>query len=168
MSDVQVLVDPSRRFEGVQLALPSQCRRCVIARRSSAWSVCDFMRPCSADFISLAVFNAFAQARQCVRPRPIEAPQFLQKLSGRGGLIDGASGGAFLASRRCNCVSLVGGRCSGAPGLLLQSARETSSAIGATARPQVGTVSERPAAKVPVRRQLPLRSSKNHSRLSVS
>jgi hypothetical protein len=50
----------------------------------------------------------------------------------------------------------------------LEKACATHSATGATARPQVGAVSESCFANDPINRQLPFRSSKNHSRFSVS
>ena len=49
-----------------------------------------------------------------------------------------------------------------------QSVRATHSAKGATARPQVGAVSDNRAVNNPIRRQLPSRCSKNHSRPSGS
>ena len=49
-----------------------------------------------------------------------------------------------------------------------QSARVTHSAKGATARPHIGAVSDRRAAKGAIRRQFPSLCSKSHSRLSGS
>jgi hypothetical protein len=45
-----------------------------------------------------------------------------------------------------------------------ESVRATISAIGATARAQVGAVSESRTAKEAINRQFPSRCSKNHSR----
>jgi hypothetical protein len=49
---------------------------------------------------------------------------------------------------------------------LTAASRDYGLTTGATARPQVGAVSESCFANDPISRQFPLRSSKNHSRLS--
>lgn len=61
---------------------------------------------------------------------------------------------------------MAGARSLGDFVVLDQSVLATHSANGATARPQVGAVSDSRTANEPIRRQFPLRCSKNHSRLS--
>ena len=84
---------------------------------------------------------------------------------GRGTALTGRLGETPLAWRREPCVSRVAGN----TGLILlgiddENFRQTHSATGATARPQVCAASESRTANEPIRRQLPSRCSKNHSR----
>src|SRR5260370_39266899 len=90
-------------------------------------------------------------------------PHPRQSVCGPGAL-GACEDGAPFACRLFPWVSLVA---NGASGLRMvdQKARATHSAIGATARPQVGAVLVSCTAKGAIKRQLPSRCSKNHSRL---
>src|SRR5450631_977008 len=87
-----------------------------------------------------------------------------QSVCCRGVLGTGGQGGEPFACRLLPWVSLVANGASGWR-MVDQKARATHSAIGATARPQIGAVVESWTAKDAIRRQLPSRCSKNHSRL---
>src|SRR5207245_5413157 len=93
----------------------------------------------------------------------IDAPQTRQTRGGRGGVcvwkLDPFVSRLLLSVNRVGGPTLREGFA-----IVDHNSRETHSAIGATARPHVRTVSDSRTANDPMRRQLPSRCSKNHSR----
>ena len=97
----------------------------------------------------------------------MDVPHVLQTLGRGAGVLRGNEGLPLASCLRCWVR--------GVPGPLLlvlfrfdQSVRAVHSAYGATARPQVGAVSDKRAAKSAINRQLPSHCSKNQSRRSCS
>jgi hypothetical protein len=98
--------------------------------------------------------------------RAVSLPQPRQRFSARCASRAVGVAEMPLASRLCVWVKCVGDEsiCTRFR-VVNQNCCVTVSAIGATARPQIGAVSDSRAANDPMSRQLPSRCSKNHSRL---
>ena len=106
-----------------------------------------------------------AQSAQCSRPALMDFPQLRQRFSARRGTDSMGVDATPFASRLCVWVKCVGGK---SVWVLLcvvdHNCCATHSAIGATARRQIGTF-QRAGRRRTQSRQLPSRCSKNHSRL---
>ena len=144
-----------------------RCREAACLARLS--ELCAATRPRLAALIRRSVAPPMAHSPQFVRPIRMTFPHPRQRFSLRGGGIGGGSGDLPFATRLCRCVKRVGSAKS-RNGFRSRdhSVPATHSAIGATARPQVGAVSESLTASAAISRQLPSRCSRNHSRLRGS
>ena len=148
-------------------ACAGRCREATCLARASG--VRAATRPTRAALTSRSVAPPIAQSAQLVRPIWMVFPHPRQMVSRRGAGTGGGSDDLPFASRLWLCVRRVG---SDTPPLGFRRPDHSVSAIhsatGATARPQVGAVSESLIASCAMRRQFPFRCSKNHSRLKVS
>lgn len=115
-------------------------RRCEPACLAKASGVCAAARPSRAASASRSVAPSIEHCAHYMRPAVMFLPHPRQSVCGPG--VGGAGqGGAPLACRLLPWVSLVANRASGLR-MVDQKARATHSAIGATARPQIGAVFE--------------------------
>ena len=155
--------------DGFHAFTSASCRRFFSACRARASGLCPAIRPIFASSMRFSLDKVTPHEAQYCRPVSIGTPQTRHTAGGRAASCAGVSTDISLAARRWPCVSRVAGKnCRAGFGLVAQSARTTLSAIGAMARAQIGAVSERRTANGAISRQLPSRSSKNHSRRNGS
>ena len=160
-----LLVSQAGWLDASQDARALACRRSDSACLARASGLRAATRPIRAAFASRSVAVATAQLPQLVRPSLMVFPHPRQRFAIRGTAGVVAADDPTFASRLCDWVRRVGGRPLDLRFRVVDhNCHATHSATGPMRRAHMRAVSLRRMANDAIRRQFPLRCSKNHSR----